>query len=242
MGFFRGHMALGKYMAFLETYTVYVSMCGQQVNNQCVECSSGSNGRLPSKKAKTTDHMNGSTSLSSHSTSSTSSSPTSGVTMEPAQPDQAPAVTYSIIYSPALGSDSGGGTDMDIEENDNGGKRKNETQQQQHHSSSNITNTNGNSNTVDLTVETDSALPHKTFTMPSGAAFFLPMSTSLAGGPAAAAATMLQMPTGIATPVRGSGSPVSNNSIYTDIFGVNKLFVSQTQIQPEVVSTLYCAH
>ena len=131
---------------------------------------------------------------------------------------------------------------MDIEENDNGGKRKNETQQQQHHSSSNVTNTNGNSNTVDLTVETDSALPHKTFTMPSGAAFFLPMSTGLAGGPAAAAATMLQMPTGIATPVRGSGSPVNNNSIYTDIFGVNKLFVSQTQIQPEVVSTLYCTH
>lgn len=208
-------------------------MCGLQVNNQCAECSSGSNGRLPSKKTKTSDlHMNGSASLSSHSTSSTSSSPTSGVTMEPAPPDQAPAVTYSIIYSPALDSESGGGTDMDIEENDNGGKRKNET----HQPSSNIINTNGNSNTVDLTVEADSALPHKTFTVPSGAAFFLPMSTSLTGGQAtAAAAAMLQMPTGIATPVRSSGSPVTSNSIYTDIFGVNKLFVSQTQIQPEVV-------
>ena len=174
-------------------------------------------------------------SLSGHSTSSTNSSPTSGVTLEPAAPDQAPAVTYSIIYSPALGSESSGGTEMDVEENDNGGKKKNAS------SHPPPINSNANSNTVDLTDETDSAMtttPHKTtFTMPNGTAFFVPMSTNISMSPAAAAAAaMLQFPANMATPLRGSCNPTSNNSIYTDIFGVNKLFVSQTNIQPEVVS------
>lgn len=171
-------------------------------------------------------------SLSSQSTSSTNSSPTSGVTLEPAPPDQAPAVTYSIIYSPALGSDSSGGTEMDIEENDNGGKKKNTSQPP--------VNSNGNSNTVDLTDESDSALstltPKATFTMPNGTAFFVPMSTSLTTNPAAAAAAaMLQIPANMAS-LRGSSSPSNSSSIYTDIFGMNKLFVSQTNVQPEVVS------
>jgi len=174
-------------------------------------------------------------SLSSQSTSSTNSSPTSGVTLEPAPPDQAPAVTYSIIYSPALGSDtSSGGTEMDIEENDNGGKKKNVTQQPV------VVNSNGNSNTVDLTDESDSApstlTPKATFAMPNGTAFFVPMSTSLTTNPAAAAAAaMLQIPANM-TSLRGSSTPTNSSSIYTDIFGVNKLFVSQTNIQPEVVS------
>ena len=203
-----------------------------QVNNQCTECSS-SNGRMTNKKPKIAElHMT--PSLSSQSTSSTNSSPTSGVTLEPAAPpDQAPAVTYSIIYSPALGSDSSGGTEMDIEESDNGSKKKNVSHPPA------VVNANSNSNTVDLTDENDSAvttLPHKaTFTMPNGTAFFVPMSTSLTTGPAAAA--VLQIPTNMATPLRTSNSPSSNNSIYTDIFGVNKLFVSQSNIQPEVVSS-----
>ena len=181
-------------------------------------------------------------SLSSHSASSTNSSPTSGVTLEPAAPDQAPAVTYSIIYSPALGSESSGGTEMDIEENDNGGKKKIASS----HPPPAIVNSNTNSNTVDLTEETDSAMttiPHKTtFTMPNGTAFFVPMSTNLTTSPAAAAAAMLQFPANMATPLRGSCSPTGNSSIYTDIFGVNKLFVSQTNIQPEVVSVLLTSH
>lgn len=178
-------------------------------------------------------------SLSGQSTSSTNSSPTSGVTLEPAPPDQAPAVTYSIIYSPALGSDSSGGAEMDIEENDNGGKKKSTSQPPPPPPAA--INSNGNSNTVDLTDEPDSAmttLAHKaTFTMPN-TAFFVPVSTGLTTGPAAAAAAMLQIPTNMTTPLRGSTSPINNNSIYTDIFGVNKLFVSQTNIQPEVVGKM----
>lgn len=206
-----------------------------QVNNQCTECSS-SGGRMTSKKPKVAElHMT--PSLSGQSTSSTNSSPTSGVTLEPAPPDQAPAVTYSIIYSPALGSDSSVGTEMDIEENDNGGKKKSVPHPPA------VVNSNGNSNTVDLTDESDSAmttLPHKaTFTMPNGTAFFVPMSTGLTSSPAAAAAAaMLQIPASMATPLRGSSSPTNTSSIYTDIFGVNKLFVSQTNIQPEVVSNI----
>ena len=189
---------------------------------------------MTNKKPKIAElHMT--PSLSGHSTSSTNSSPTSGVTLEPAAPDQAPAVTYSIIYSPALGSESSGGTEMDVEENDNGGKKKNASS----HPPPTVINSNTNSNTVDLTDETDSAMttiPHKTtFTMPNGTAFFVPMSTNLTTNPAAA---MLQFPANMATPLRGSCSPTGNNSIYTDIFGVNKLFVSQTNIQPEVVSGL----
>lgn len=189
---------------------------------------------MTNKKPKIAElHMT--PSVFNHSTSSTNSSPTSGVTLEPAAPDQAPAVTYSIIYSPALGSESSGGTEMDVEENDNGGKKKNPSS----HPPPTVINSNTNSNTVDLTDETDSAMttiPHKTtFTMPNGTAFFVPMSTNLTTTPAAA---MLQFPANMATPLRGSCSPTSNNSIYTDIFGVNKLFVSQTNIQPEVVSGL----
>ena len=175
-------------------------------------------------------------SQSSHSTSSTNSSPTSGVTLEPAAPEQAPAVTYSIIYSPAVGSDSSGGTEMDVEENDNGSKKKNVSHPLPPPP---VVNSNGNSNTVDLTEETDSAVTtvsHKmTFTMPNGTAFFVPMSTNLTTSPAAAATAMLQIPGNMATPLKTS--PNNNSSIYTDIFGVNKLFVSQTNIQPEVVSS-----
>lgn len=206
-----------------------------QVNNQCSECSSN-NGRMTNKKPKIAE-LRMTPSMSSQSTSSTNSSPTSGVTLEPAAPDQAPAVTYSIIYSPALGSDSSGGTEMDIEENDNGNKKKTPPA---------MVNGNGNgngSNTIDLCDERDSAVTtvsHKpSFTMPNGTAFFVPMSTSLTTNPAAAAAAMLQIPANMATPLRGSTSPTS--SIYTDIFGVNKLFVSQTNIQPEVVSLLSTA-
>lgn len=189
---------------------------------------------MTNKKPKIAElHMT--SSLSSQSTSSTNSSPTSGVTLEPAAPDQAPAVTYSIIYSPALGSDGSGGAEMDIEENDGGYKKKNTS------NTSAVASSNGISNRVDLTDETDSTtattLSRKTaFTMPNGTAFFVPMSTGLTTNPAAAAAAMLQIPASMATPLRGSTSPTNSNSIYTDIFGVNKLFVSQTNIQPEVVS------